>query len=238
IVSPDAASASIGAVPPEVTAYAQATDGLAAELDDYFGTDENGNGLDFSHGIQLGAIDRIFVWSAAYREGTPTDEPIQSVNSWKVTVLIGNDSVGTATIATEQSSMAPEMTDFVRSASTTAALAVIDSTATLVYEPETAAWFSLTGEQIIPLVAGDSGVSAPTTLALYQPLLSGRAIVIIDRSEQPDQGSMQSVMVIASALLLLLIILLVPTLLGRRHTRNAIRENDADPELATRDDQQ
>lgn len=224
------AAASVGSIPPDVTEFAQADNGLITELEEYFGVDQRGDGLDFSDGIELGEIDRIFLWSEAYHSGQTTDTPVQYVNRWKIPVLIGEEPVGIAMIGIDPATVEPEMIDFIRSPGTTLALDSIDEDATLVYEPETQAWFSLSDGVIVPLVRGDSGISGEITLAQYQRLLSGRVVTIVDPTPQPDQGSVQSVVLIATTAVVLLLALLIPTIIGQVHER---RERQAEAEGET-----
>jgi hypothetical protein len=215
------AAASTGSIPPAVSAFATADDGLILELDEYFGVDQRGGGIDFSEGITLGEIDRIFAWSEVYHSGQSIETPVQYVNRWKVPVLIGEEPVGFAMIGIDPATVEPEMLDFIRSPGTALALMDIDTDATLVYEPETGAWFSLSDGAIIPLVRGDSGISGETTLARYQPILANRVVELVEPTPHPDQGSVQSVVLIATTVLLLLLALLIPTMIGQVRERRA-----------------
>ncbi|MGV8858885.1 hypothetical protein [Rhodoglobus sp.] len=219
------AVASVGSIPPDVSEFAASDDGLILELEEYFGVDERGGGLDFTDGIELGEIDRIFLWSEAFHSGQKTDTPVQYVNRWKVPVLIGEEPVGIAMIGIDPATVDPEMIDFIRNPGITLALDHIDEDATLVHEPETKAWFSLSDGVIIPLVRGESGIAGETTLAQYQPELSGREIEIVDPTPQPDQGSVQSVVLIATTAVVLLLALLIPTIIGQvRERRERLAE--------------
>ncbi|WP_050993057.1 hypothetical protein [Salinibacterium sp. PAMC 21357] len=208
-------AASTGSIPPDVEQFAQADDGLVLELEEYFGANQRGDGLDFSDGIELGEIDRIFLWSVDYHAGKATETPVQYVNRWKVPVLIGEEPIGIAMIGIDPATVEPEMIDFIRSPGTALALDDIDASATLVHEPETGAWFSLIDGAITPLVRGDSGVSSELTLAKYQSMLSSRVVNIVDPTPQPDQGSVQSVVLIATTAGVLLLALLIPTIMGQ-----------------------
>ncbi|GAA1214039.1 hypothetical protein [Rhodoglobus aureus] len=219
------AAASVGSIPPDVTEFAQADDGLILELEEYFGVDQRGGGLDFSDGIEMGEIDRIFLWSDAFRSGEATETPVQYVNRWKIPVLIGEEPVGIAMIGIDPATVEPEMIDFIRGPGATLALDNIDEDATLVHEPETHAWFSLSDGVIAPLVRGESGIAGETTLAEYQPQLSGRVITVVEPSPQPDRGSVQSVVIIATTAVVLLLALLIPTIIGQvRERRERLAE--------------
>src|SRR5664279_2732061 len=228
IVPAAAATASVGSIPPDIVEFAESDEGLLTELEEYFGVDARGDGLDFSEGLELGEIDRIFLWSDAFRAGEATDTPVQYVNRWKIPILIGEEPVGVAMIGIDPATVEPEMIDFIHSAGTALALDEVDADATLVLEPETAAWFSLNDGVITPLVRGTSGVEADTTLSEYQTLLTGRELEIVEPDPQPDRGSVQSVVLISAAVLLLLLALLIPTIMGQVRERRERRAADVD----------
>ena len=232
IVPTAGATASVGSIPPDIVEFAESDEGLLTELEEYFGVDARGDGLDFSEGLELGEIDRIFLWSDAFRAGEATDTPVQYVNRWKVPVLIGEEPVGVAMIGIDPATVEPEMIDFIHSAGTALALDDVDAEATLVLEPETAAWFSLSDGVIVPLVRGTSGVEAETTLSEYQTMLTGRELEIVEPDPQPDRGSVQSVVLISAAVLLLLLALLIPTIMGQVRGRRERRAADAGADTA------
>ena len=230
MLSPAAAVASTGSIPPDVAAFASADDGLLLELEEYFGLDERGSGLDFSDGIELGAIDRVFLWSRDYHSGVATETPVQYVNRWKVPVLIGEEPVGVALIGFDPATVEPEMIDFIRNPGTALALDDVDNDATLIHEPETDAWFSLIGDVITPLVRGSSEVAGETTLAEYQSIVSTRLVEVVDEEPQPDQGSVQSVVLIVTTIGVVVLVLLLPAVLGKLRAR---RERSAENSEAT-----
>ena len=230
MLSPAAAVASTGSIPPDVAAFASADEGLLLELEEYFGLDERGSGLDFSDGIELGAIDRVFLWSRDYHSGVATETPVQYVNRWKVPVLIGEEPVGVALIGFDPATVEPEMIDFIRNPGTALALDDVDNDATLIHEPETDAWFSLIGDVITPLVRGSSEVAGETTLAEYQSIVSTRLVEVVDEEPQPDQGSVQSVVLIVTTIGVVVLVLLLPAVLGKLRAR---RERSAENSEAT-----
>ncbi|GHD83239.1 hypothetical protein [Salinibacterium amurskyense] len=222
-----AAVASTGSVPPDVSAFAADDDGLLLELEEFFGVDQRGTGLDFRDGIELGEIDRVFLWSNDFHSGVPTDTPVQYVNRWKVPVLIGEEPVGVALIGFDPATVEPEMIDFIRSPGTALALDDVDNDATLVHEPETGAWFALIDDELTPLVRGSSDVAGDTTLAAYQPIVATRSIEVVEETPQPDQGSVQSVVLIVATIGVVLLALLIPTVLGKVRERRERRAGDA-----------
>jgi len=221
------AEASTGSIPPAVTEFAAADDGLVLTLEEYFGVNQSGTGLDFSEGTEFGSIDRVFLWSEVYRSGEGTETPVQYVNRWQVPVLIGEEPVGVALIGIDPATVEPEMIDFIRSPGTALALDDIDTDATLVHEPETNAWFSLVDDTITPLVRGTSDVAGSMTLADYQPMLSNREVGPIEQTPQPDQGAVQSVVVIAATAVMLLLVLLIPTLISKARERREARSEES-----------
>lgn len=231
------ASASTGSIPPDVSAFAADDDGLLLELEEFFGVNQRGTGLDFSDGIELGEIDRVFLWSKDFHSGVATDTPVQYVNRWKVPLMIGDEPVGVALIGFDPATVEPEMIDFIRSPGTALALDHVDNDATLIHEPETGAWFSLVDGVITPLVRGSSDVAGEISLTAYQPIVSTRLVEVVEETPQPDQGSVQSVVLIVTTVLVVLLALLVPTVLGKRRERRERRaeaeaEADADAGVA------
>src|SRR5882757_1911966 len=74
-----------GSVPSEVASYV--ADGtLVAQLNDVYGPDAAGHGIDFDDTTKVGAISRVHVWSAALIGGQHTDHPIDVRNEWVVPV--------------------------------------------------------------------------------------------------------------------------------------------------------
>ncbi|MEV8254460.1 hypothetical protein AB0O95_10910 [Rhodoglobus sp. NPDC076762] len=228
LVPSAAASASTGSIPPDVTSFAGDDQGLLLELEEFFGVDQRGSGIDFSDGIELGAIDRVFLWSNDYHAGEATETPVQYVNRWKVPVLIGEEPIGVALIGFDPATVEPEMIDFIRSPGTALALDDVDDDAILIHEPETDAWFALVDDVITPLVRGSSEVAGETTLAAYQPIVSSRLIEVVEENPQPDQGSVQSVVLIVTTIGVVLLALLIPTVLGKVRERRARLAEEAD----------
>ncbi|MBH0110882.1 hypothetical protein I6E81_11960 [Salinibacterium sp. NG22] len=224
------ASASVGSTPPDVTLFANADDGLLLELEEFFGQNQRGSGLDFTNGIELGAIDRVFLWSNDYHSGQSTETPVQYVNRWMVPVTIGEEPVGVAMIGIDPATVDPEMIDFIRRPGVALALDDVDDDATLVQEPETGAWFSLLDGVITPLVRGSSEVAGEMTLEAYQPIVSTRLVEVVDETPQPDQGSVQSVVLIVTTIVVVLLVLLIPTVVGQvreRRERRAAKDGPA-----------
>ncbi|MBH0009783.1 hypothetical protein [Salinibacterium sp. SWN1162] len=236
IVPAAEASASTGSIPPDVSAFATDDDGLLQSLEEFFGVDQRGTGLDFSEGIELGEIDRVFLWSQDFHSGIATDTPVQYVNRWKVPVMIGDEPVGVALIGFDPATVEPEMIDFIRSPGTALALDDVDSDATLIHEPETGAWFSLVDGVITPLVRGSSEVAGETSLTAYQPIVSSRVITVVDETPQPNRGAVQSVVLIVTTVIVVLLALLVPTILGKRSERRE-RRAEAEAEAGAGDSQ-
>ncbi|MBH0130949.1 hypothetical protein [Salinibacterium sp. NK8237] len=238
LVPATAAVASVGSTPPDVTSFATDDDGLLVELEEFFGVDQRGTGLDFSDGIEIGEVDRVFLWSNDYHSGQVTETAVQYVNRWMVPVTIGEEPVGVALIGIDPATVDPEMIDFIRSPGVALALDDVDDDATLVQEPETGAWFSLIDETITPLVRGTSEVAGEVTLEAYQPIVSTRPVEVVEESPQPDQGAVQSVVLIVTTVIVVLLALLIPTILGQvreRRERRAAEEGSTEEEQAEKE---
>jgi hypothetical protein len=199
-------------VPSVVAAYAADPGGLVARLDDLFGVGATGSGLDFGDTAKVGELDRVFVWRADFLAGVTGPNPIKRVNEWTATVTIADKPVGVATIWINPAGDVPDLANFAAGASIGAAFAGIPATAALVHDPLRSAWFTLEGNDLAPLVAGDSGLESATTLSAYQGLIAdaGRSVAPV---EAPNSGAMNSIIVIAIAVVAVVGLVLV---LGRR----------------------
>jgi hypothetical protein len=206
------AAASEGSVPSVVAAYAADPGGLIARLDDLFGIGATGSGLNFGNTAKVGELDRVFVWRADFLAGVTGPNPIKRVNEWTATVTIADKPVGVATIWINPAGDVPDLADFAEGASVGAAFEGIPATAALVHDPARSAWFTLEGNDLTPIVAGDSGIESVTTLSTYQSHIAdaGKSVAPVD---VPNSGAMNSIIVIAIAVVAVVGFVLV---LGRR----------------------
>lgn len=153
-----------GSVPSEVAAYV-ADGSLVAQLNDVYGTDAAGNGVDFDDTTKTGTISRVHSWSAALLAGTHDDHPIDLQNEWVVPITIGDAPVGLATIWINPASVAPELASFDADPDLATALSAIPDGASLVHDDVSRAWLALDADGIVTtLVAGSTGLTTPVPL--------------------------------------------------------------------------
>jgi len=133
------ASASLGSVPAEVTAYV--TGGaMVARLNDVYGPNASGTaGIKFDDTTKAGPISRVYEWTADRLANRPTDHPVQLTNNWVVPITIGGASVGLATIWINPQTVGAELAEFAPSAAIGTALTTVPATAALVRDPATGA---------------------------------------------------------------------------------------------------
>ncbi|MGN6272537.1 MAG: hypothetical protein ACTHMQ_05540 [Protaetiibacter sp.] len=177
LLAPDGASASVGSVPPEVRAYVTGG-GLLERLDDIYGEDADGSGIDFDDTTTLGTISRVFLWTEARLAGDTEGKPVRMANEWAVPVTIAEEPVGVAIVWINLDTEQPELAEFTADPDAASALAEVPDAAQLVRDPATGAWFALEADVATPLVAGSSGVREPTPvdeLRLTVPTLEPEA---------------------------------------------------------------
>lgn len=226
------AVASAGSVPAEVSAFVSG--GLLAQLDEYFGPAADGSGIAFDETTEFGAVHRVFSWSPDFLAGVKTEHPVEMLNEWITVVSLQGAAIGLATISIEPSSVKPELVDFRRSAVLATALRDVPDAATLVRQDAASAWFALTDGELVPLVAGSSGIAAATPVADYQ-----RAMVTPPQPPAEPQfgpGFVLPAVAIGAIVVLLVVFLLLP---GRRRVVEDGEEADetVDSELASDSEQ-
>ncbi len=163
LASPTGASASVGSVPPEVRAYVTGG-GLVDRLDDIYGENASGEGIDFDDTTTPGPISRVFLWTDARLAGDVEGKPARMANEWAVPVAVAEQPVGVAIVWINLDTEQPELAEFTTDADAASALAEVPDDAQLVRDAATGAWFALADEVATPLVAGSSGVSGPTAV--------------------------------------------------------------------------
>ncbi len=218
-----------GSVPSEVRAYV--TDGsLVAQLADVYGPGPDGEGLDFDDTTKPGVVERVHVWSEALRNGEETDRYVELLNEWVVPISIGEEPVGLATIWINPATVAPELASFDRDADLAAALSDVPDGASLVHDPQSAAWLALAEDgTLIPLVPGSTGLSTPVPIddVAILPPDDGVASAPGD----PNTGVGLAIAVLAVLFAVIVVALVVPTLRRRREPEDAASppEGDAAP---------
>lgn len=162
-----------GSVPSEVTAYV-ADGSLVAQLNDVYGVNAQGDGIDFDEMTKTGVIERVHVWSAELRAGEETDHPVDLVNEWVVPVTIADAPVGLATIWINPATVRPELALFEADPDLATALSAVADGSSLVHDVESAAWLALAADgTLTPLVPGTTGLSTPVPIddvALLPPV--------------------------------------------------------------------
>jgi hypothetical protein len=209
----DAASASLGSVPAEVSAYV--TDGsMVARLNDVYGPNASGTeGITFDDTTKPGPISRVYEWTDARLANRTTDHPVQLTNNWAVPITVAGKSVGLATIWINPQTVEPELADFAPGAALGTALTTVPAKAALVRDPATGAWLALADGTVTPLVAGSSGLSTPVPVASLK--LSPAAPAPLATGE-PNTGLALAIGNIAQIDIVIVVALLLPR---RRRSR-------------------
>lgn len=210
------ASASEGSVPAEVTAYANAPDGLVSRLDDLFG---GSGGIEFDDTTKVGQINRVHTFTEDFIAGLDTETPVELANEWTAPVTIADEPVGLATIWINPASVEPELADFVVDVDFTTLLSDVPAEAYLVRDSERAAWFTLVDGNLTALVSGTSGITGPTPVGVYQDLMINRSSQAPAEPSGPDAAAFAPALLIALAVLVVVAFLLVPQVVARRRDR-------------------
>ena len=161
LLAPSSAAASVGSVPPEVRAYVTGG-GLVDRLDDIYGENADGEGIDFDETTTPGPISRVFLWTDARLAGDTEGKPARMANEWAVPVAVAEQPVGVAIVWINLETEQPELAEFTPDAEAATALGEVPDDAQLVRDVTTGAWFALAEELATPLVSGTSGVTEAT----------------------------------------------------------------------------
>ncbi|PZQ89560.1 MAG: hypothetical protein DI534_07060 [Leifsonia xyli] len=207
VALPAAASASVGSVPPEVTAYA--TGGALVErLDAVYGVNAEGAGIAFDETTTTGTISRVFRWTDERLAGDTSGKPTRMANEWALPVSVAEKPVGVAIIWINLDTEQPELAEFEPDAAAATALAAVPADAQLVRDLGSDAWFALAGDTLTPLVAGTSGLTGPVPVADYR-------VVSPTPSPAPETSDAGFGVAVGVAVLLFVIILAALFLLPR-----------------------
>jgi hypothetical protein len=173
VLGPVSLASAEGSVPSEVAAYV-ADGSLVAQLNDVYGVNAAGEGIDFDETTKTGVIERVHVWSAELRAGEETDHPVDLVNEWVVPITIADAPVGLATIWINPATVRPELALFEADPDLASALSAVADGSSLVHDVESAAWLALADDgTLTPLVPGRTGLTTPVPLedvALLPPV--------------------------------------------------------------------
>lgn len=199
-----------GSVPSEVRAYV-ADGSLVAQLNDVYGVNAAGDGIDFDDTTKPGVIERVHVWSADLRAGEETDHPVDLVNEWIVPITIADEPVGLATVWINPSTVSPELASFVAEPELATALSTVPDGSSLVHDVESAAWLALAADgTLTPLVPGSTGLSTPVPIddVAILPSTGGGDPVAGD----PGTGVGFAIAVVLLLLAVIVVALIVPGL--------------------------
>lgn len=203
-----------GSVPSEVAAYV-ADGSLVLQLDDVYGVDAAGNGVEFDETTTTGTIERVHVWSAELRAGEETEHPVDIVNEWIVPISIAEEPVGVATIWINPATVLPELASFVEDAELATALSAVPDGSSLVHDAESLAWLALADDgTLTPLVPGRTGLSTPVPvddIALVPPASAPPA-----DGGDPGTGVGLAIAVLLLLLAVIVVALVVPAVRGRK----------------------
>jgi len=223
-----AASASLGSVPPEVTAYVT-SGAMVARLNDVYGPNASGTaGIRFDDTTKAGPISRVYEWTADRLANRETDHPVQLTNNWVVPITIDGTSVGLARIWINPQTVGAELADFTPSAALGTALTTVPATAALVHDTATGAWLALDTGTVTPLIAGKSGITGPVPVGSLKLAPAGAAPAA---TTEPNTGLALAIGVVGLIVLIILVALLLPR--GRRaRARAAAGQAGAEPTAA------
>lgn len=223
--------ASEGSVPSEVQTYVG--DGsLVAQLNDVYGVNATGSGIDFDDTTKPGVVERVHVWSDEFRAGEETDHLVDILNEWIVPISIAEEPVGLATVWINPATVAPELASFVADADLATALSTVPDGSSLVRDDESRAWFALAADGMLtPLLPGTTGLSTPVPV-------EDVAILPADPGTPAATGDLNPGVGFAIAVLVLLFAIIVVALVlpGMRARRKKPAEEAmpvAEPEVST-----
>jgi hypothetical protein len=215
-----------GSVPSEVRQYV--TDGsLVAQLNDVYGVNAEGDGIDFDDTTKPGVIERVHVWSDALRAGEETDHPVDLLNEWVVPVTIADEPVGLASVWINPTSVRPELASFDPDPELATALSAVPDGSSLVHDVENAAWFALAADGILTiLVPGMTSLSTPVPLDQVAILPAGSGAPAA--TGDPGTGVGFAIAVLLLLLAVIVVALIVPGLRGRRKAADTGEATDAE----------
>lgn len=222
-----AAGPAEGSVPSEVAAYV-ADGSLVAQLDDVYGVNAEGDGIDFDDTTKPGAIERVHVWSEELRAGEETDHPVDLLNEWVVPITIADAPVGLATIWINPATARPELASFDADADLATALSAVADGSALVRDAESAAWLALAADgTLTPLVPGSTGLSTPVPIddVALLPAADGAA----PAGGDPGTGVGFAIAVVLLLLAVIVVALIVPGLRAKKSSDGEV-EPEAEPE--------
>jgi cbb3-type cytochrome oxidase subunit 3 len=210
-----------GSVPSEVAGYVK--DGsLVAQLDDVYGVNAEGDGIDFDDTTEPGVIERVHVWSDELRAGESTEHPVDIINEWVVPITIDESPVGLATIWINPATVAPELASFEADAELATALSKVEKGSSLVHDAQSSAWLALAADgTLTPLVPGSTGLSTPV------PIDDVAVLPAPSDGAPPSDSSAGAGFAIAVMVFLLVVIVVVLVAPSVRSRNRADADEDA-----------
>lgn len=194
-------------VPRQVADYF--AEGLIPRLIDLYGSGDGVNaGIDFDATTTVGGISRVLEWTPDFLAGKRTDVPTVLTNNWVAAVSVRGQVIGLATVWINPALDAPELASF-DPPELARALAAAPPESLLVQDTAREAWFALDGDVLTPLVAGNSGVTQPTTPDAYQARIADVALAESAAAGGPP-GVAIAALVLGIAIVGLAIFVLLP----------------------------
>lgn len=169
-------------------------EGLIPRLIDLYGAGDGlTKGTDFDATATVGAVSRVREWTPDFLAGKSSGDPTRLTNEWVAPVSLRGDVLGLATVWINPTNDVIELAlfdpaDFARQ------ISLAPQGSWLVHDKARSAWFAVTEDVLIPLVAGTSGVSEVTTTTAYQ-----RRVTAVDAA--PDSVSSSSGVAVAALVL-------------------------------------
>jgi hypothetical protein len=207
------AHASLGSVPVVVSDYV-ADGSLQARLQQLYGPGAKGDGIDFDSTTKMGAITRVWEWTADRYAHPSSEHPIQLTNYWTVPITISAEPVGVAAVWINPKTDGPDLAQFTASAAFATALADVPANAALVHDAADAAWFAVAGTTADPLVEGRSGVTAPTPVSELELAKPGAAPA---PAGDPNTGVGLAIGLLVVLVIVIAVALVVPGRVRRAH---------------------
>lgn len=222
ILFPHAASALDQPTTPQPVADYFA-EGLIPRLIDLYGAGDGvTKGVDFDATTRVGAIARVREWTPDFLAGKTVEDPTRLTNDWVAPVAVRGDVLGLATVWINPVDNEPELATF-DSADFARRITAAPKDSWLVHDPARDAWFALTEDGLIPLVAGTSGVADPLTVAAYQRLIMDAPP---DLAEKAASGVPIAALVLGIVVLFVAIFVILPV--GRKEISGSADEEDND----------
>jgi hypothetical protein len=167
-----AAAATEGSVPAVVTAYI-ASD-LVTDLNEFYGTNADGEGIDFDETTTFSAADRIF----AYTDDQKTD--IELLNEWETRVSIAKKLVGLAIVTIDEATSEPKLASFEASVPLATSLEDLPADGALVRDSTRTVWLLVDGDTSTTLFSGTATEKGVSSTPLPTPLIGlGIGLVIV-----------------------------------------------------------